>query len=112
MKVDAPYRVVELVQRYDQLVEEIYDVRKAFTHLSKVLINLVTVRFRPDAPPGYGTTWDMSDAQLPDLKELGDKIFEWQTIRSQMIKLLADPSTDEKSCLYLDSKLHVRVGAC
>ena len=112
MKVDAPPRVVELVQRYDQLVEDIHNVRMTFAHLSQVLINRVTVRFRPDAPPGYGTTWDMSNTQLPDLKELGDNIYEWQTIRAEMIKLLADPSTDKKSCLYLDSKLHVRAGAC
>ena len=112
MLVQASPKVVDMVSRYDRSAEEVHKARKQFAHISQVLVNLVTVRFRADAPPGYGTTWDMSKTELPDLKKLGDQIHEWQSIRAEMIKMLADPATDDQSCMFLDSKLHVRAGAC
>lgn len=108
----ASPHVVDLVRRYDGLLEEIFHARQTFAKLAQVLTNPVTVRYRADAPPGYGTSYDMSGTQLPDLTKLGDEIYEWQGIRAELIKILADPATDRQSCLYLDSKLHVRVGAC
>ncbi len=112
MLVYASSHVADLVKRYDALLEELYRARRAFAGLAQVLVNPVTVRFRPDAPPGYGTSYDMSKVQLPDPERLGEAIYEWQSIRAKLVKLLADPATDKQSCLFLDSKLHVRVGAC
>ncbi len=112
MLVYASAHVVSLIERYDALLEEIYRARRAFARHAQVLVNPVTVRFREDAPAGYGTGYDMSEAYLPDLKRLGDVVYEWQSIRVELVKLLADPATDKQSCLFLDSKLHVRAGAC
>ena len=112
MLVSASPRVTDLVKQYDAFLEEIFRARHAFAYLAQVLINPVTVRFRLDTPPGYGTSYDMSETQLPDLKRLGDVIHQWQTIRVELVKLLADPATDKQTRLFLDSKLHVRVGAC
>ena len=112
MLVYASPHVSVLIKQYDALLEEIYRARRTFANLAQVLINPVTVRFGSEAPRGYGTSYDMSTAQIPDLKSLGKAIYEWQEIRTELIKLLTDPSTDKQSRLFLDSKLHVRVGAC
>ena len=99
----------ELVKRYDALLEEVHRCRQKLGHMAAVLANPVTVRYRNDAPPGYGTSFDMSQYDAPDLERLGDALYEWQQTRQKLIDLLADPDLDEQTALYLDSKLHVRV---
>ena len=101
-------RAAGLVKRYDQLMENVFRVRQQLTHMSAVLANPVTVRYRPDAPPGYGTSFDMSKYTAPDLKQLVDWLYGWQEARQEMIEMLADPKTDAQTSAYLDSKLHVR----
>ena len=51
MLVQASPKVVDMVSRYDRSAEEVHKARKQFAHISQVLVNLVTVRFRADAPP-------------------------------------------------------------
>lgn len=109
MVIQASPRVAALVRRYNKLQEEIHSARRTFAQMAEALVNPITVRLRADAPPGYGTTYDMSKTKLPNLKELGQKICEWQSIRAQLISILEDPATDKQSVLFLDSKLHVRV---
>ena len=104
-------KAAQLVRRYDELLEEVHRFRQQLTHMSAVLANPVTVRYRADAPLGYGTSFDMSKQQPPDLKRLGDALYEWQESRQALIDMLADPETDEPTALFLDSKLHVRVMA-
>lgn len=99
----------DLVKRYDALLEEVHRARQKLTHMAAVLANPVTVRYRDDAPPGYGTSFDMSQYDSPDLDRLGDALYEWQEIRQKLIDMLADPALDEQTALYLDSKLHVHV---
>ena len=112
MKIDAAPEIVKLIEKYDDLHDDIHKSRLVFAKMAQVLINPVTVRFRADPPTGYGLSFDMSKAELPDLKQLGDKIHEWQKIRQNLIRILADPKTDKKTCLYLDAKLHVRNRGC
>lgn len=112
MKIDAAPEIVKLIGKYDELHDQIHKSRLVFAKLAQVLINPVTVRFRPDPPTGYGLSFNMSAAELPDLKQLGDKIHEWQKMRQELIRILADPKTDKRTCLYLDAKLHVRIRGC
>jgi hypothetical protein len=105
-------KAAQLVKRYDELLEEVHRFRQQLTHMSAVLANPVTVRYRADAPPGYGLAHDMSNARIPDMQQLGDVVHEWQIVRGEMVDLMLDPETDERTSRHLDKKLHPRTIAC
>ena len=101
-----------LLERYDLLLEDIYRVRKELAEMANVLKNMVTVRYRPDAPPGYGLSHDMSRSEIPDLERLGRVIYDWQLNRKAMVDLMLDPETDEHTARHVDKKLHPRTISC
>ena len=107
-----PDRAKRLIWKYDLLLGEIYSVRKRLQHMADVLKNPTVVRYREDAPPGYGLTYDMSQARIPDMARLGELVHEWQVNRRDMIDLLLDEATDEDTVRFLDKKLHPKAIAC
>ena len=108
--VSAP--AARILREYDRLLEEIYRVRQELKHMADVLKAPAVVRYRPDAPPGYGLVHDMSNARIPDMQQLGDVVHEWQLVRGEMVELMLDPETDERTSRHLDKKLHPRTIAC
>ena len=59
------------------LKAELYQASVGLTKLVGALRNPVHWRIKAEAPMGYGEQ-SAQDVQIPDLKDLGEKVFEYQ----------------------------------
>jgi len=76
-KYENDLAALHLLDELKALKEELRKEAENLDNLTSALRNPVHWRLKPEAPAGYGEK-NAQNVQLPDLRALGEKVFEYQ----------------------------------